>query len=296
MADQDESMRDQRGFSSSVARLLHDARTVRPSRLGDLIRLCAAELGMQVPTLWLVDLQQRLLVPFGHSGKPDEEALAIDITLAGRAYRTGQIQRSVGERDDEQQSQALSTWVPLLLRANCVGVLGGMVAEWDAVRADSFLLLGTAAANLLTTHEPSTDLILSTRRLQPASIEAEVQWSLLPPLSFTAQRTTICGVLEPAYDIGGDSLDYAVNDRLAHLAVFDAMGHGLTATLMVAIAVAAYRHSRRVGRTLEATYEAIDCAVEAEFGPEGFVTGVLSELDLDTGDFRYLLAGHHPRF
>jgi hypothetical protein len=36
----------------------------------------------------------------------------------------------------------------------------------------------------------------------------------------------ISGILEPCYDVGGDAFDYAVNGDTAHLALFDAVGHG----------------------------------------------------------------------
>ena len=43
------------------------------------------------------------------------------------------------------------------------------------------------------------------------TLAAEMQWSLLPPLSFAAGGVTIAGLLEPAYEVGGDCFDYAYN-------------------------------------------------------------------------------------
>jgi serine phosphatase RsbU (regulator of sigma subunit) len=40
-------------------------------------------------------------------------------------------------------------------------------------------------------------------------------------------QIALAGILEPAYDVAGDSFDYAINDKIVHLAVIDAMGHGL---------------------------------------------------------------------
>ena len=64
-------------------------------------------------------------------------------------------------------------------------------------------------------------------------------------MSFGTDRLVITGGLEPAYDIGGDSFDYAVNGSTADLLVIDAVGHGLPATVLASAAISAYRHARR---------------------------------------------------
>jgi hypothetical protein len=62
------------------------------------------------------------------------------------------------------------------------------------------------------------------RRCKTRTLAAEIQWELLPPLTFSTDRVVITGGLEPAYDIGGDSFDYAVNAATADLLVIDAVG------------------------------------------------------------------------
>jgi serine phosphatase RsbU (regulator of sigma subunit) len=102
----------------------------------------------------------------------------------------------------------------------------------------------------------------------------------------------ISGLLAPAYDLGGDAFDYGVDHEVARIAVFDAMGHGLEAGLLATVAVAAYRNSRRRRLKLAETVAAIDEAIAARFGPERFVTAVVAELELHTGCFRWIRAGH----
>jgi serine phosphatase RsbU (regulator of sigma subunit) len=41
-----------------------------------------------------------------------------------------------------------------------------------------------------------------------------MQWELLPSMSFGTDRVVISGGLEPAYEIGGDSFDYAIAGQL----------------------------------------------------------------------------------
>jgi serine phosphatase RsbU (regulator of sigma subunit) len=49
-----------------------------------------------------------------------------------------------------------------------------------------------------------------------------------------------------------------------------------------------------MGLDLDHAARAIDKVVTAEFGPDRFVTGVLAELDLSTGVYRWVNAGHPP--
>ncbi|MFB7515465.1 hypothetical protein [Streptomyces sp. NPDC056144] len=68
------------------------------------------------------------------------------------------------------------------------------------------------------------ELVLSdgVRVLLPSmSVAAEIQWSLPPPLSMVTPPVTVAGVLEPAYDVAGDSFDYALNGDTFHLAMID---------------------------------------------------------------------------
>jgi serine phosphatase RsbU (regulator of sigma subunit) len=101
-------------------------------------------------------------------------------------------------------------------------------------------------------------------------------------------------MLEPAYDNGGDALDYAVNGRTLHVGVFDAMGQGLPAAGVAAFALSAYRHSRRSGDGLVETHAAMDEAVREQYPDRRFVTAIIAQLDLDSGALQWICAGHPP--
>jgi hypothetical protein len=53
----------------------------------------------------------------------------------------------------------------------------------------------------------------------------------------------ISGILEPCYDVGGDAFDYAIDGQTMHVALFDAVGHGIGASTLTTIAVNAYRNA-----------------------------------------------------
>jgi hypothetical protein len=52
-----------------------------------------------------------------------------------------------------------------------------------------------------------SDAFSRLRRRKTLSLAAELQWELLPPMSFGTDRVVVTGGLEPAYDVGGNSID-----------------------------------------------------------------------------------------
>ena len=152
--------------------------------------------------------------------------------------------------------------------------------------------LGLLAGYLIATQARSTDLYNLQRRRRSLSLEASMQWDLLPPLVLKIPSVTVAGMLEPAYEVGGDCFDYALNDRMLSVAVMDAMGHGVGAALISALAVGSYRHDRREGRSLERIHAILDEVISAHCAPYVFATGQLMQLDLDTGAMTWTNAGH----
>jgi serine phosphatase RsbU (regulator of sigma subunit) len=154
--------------------------------------------------------------------------------------------------------------------------------------------LGVLAGYLIAMQARVTDLYGLHRRRKAMSLAASMQWDLLPPLTLTSRLVTAAGMLEPAYDVGGDCFDYALNGKQLDMAFMDSMGHGLRSAMMSALAVGCYRHDRREGRTLEHIHQSLDAVIAQECGDEAFVTGHLGRLDLSTGIFTWINAGHPP--
>jgi serine phosphatase RsbU (regulator of sigma subunit) len=98
--------------------------------------------------------------------------------------------------------------------------------------------------------------------------------------------------LEPWHQVGGDAFDYSLDGDTLHVAVFDGMGHGLGATLLASVALAAYRNARRSGQPLVETAALVDRVLAEQFGDDSFVTAVLGRLDLVTGRLSLLSAAH----
>ena len=121
------------------------------------------------------------------------------------------------------------------------------------------------------------------------SAETDDGWRVWAP---ARERAEQIGVLEPAYAVGGEAFDYALNGELLAFAILDAMGHGLGSTVASALALAGFRYGRRRGLSLHDMAALIDQALVAQFAGEVFVTGHLAQLDAATGELSWINAGH----
>lgn len=264
---------------------LDRAPELAPHMVGPLVADTMARLGGRAPQILLQDYGQQQLVPLPAGGLTSGDPQPIDRTEAGRCFLEA---RPV----EVLTPDGIRVHLPLLDGGDQVGVLA---VTLDGIDDDTRRILRRVAglvADLLQTKNGYTDLFFRTRRSEPMSVAAEIQWSLLPPLSMVMPRVAVAGVLEPAYAVAGDSFDYALNGDVLHLAMVDAMGHGLDAATMATVAIGAYRHARRISIELSEIYLFMDRAVSEQFDPDHFVTAQMMRLDTDTGRLQWVNAGH----
>jgi Stage II sporulation protein E (SpoIIE) len=267
-----------------LAGLMSAVRLNVPDDVAALVADRGTALGADNVTIYLADQEQYQLVPVPTTSGGSREPLGIEATLAGRCFRQLELQDVNGGRE---------VWLPLLDGLERLGVVQLEFAHPGA-RVDDELLHAFAAliAEIVLVKDAYGDLFTIVRRREPMSLAGEITWNLMPPMTFGTERVVISCVLAPAYDVGGDSFDYAVDDVTARMAIFDAMGHGLNAGLLATVAIAAYRRARRTGRTLTETVTSLDAAVADAFAGEQFVTALIAELDLTSGRLAWHSAGH----
>ncbi len=258
-----------------------------PDDVPNLLVEHAKGLGAEDAALYLVDYEQRVLVPVPNPNGPDREEVVIDATLAGRCYRTLELQTAT------RGEGGVRVWAPVLDGVERLGVLE-LAFGTEEPNLDEVQILAGLMAEVVMTKQAYGDLFEQVRRRRPMTVAAELAWRLLPPLTFGTDELVISRVLAPAYQLGGDSFDYAVDAHTARIALFDAMGHGLEAGLLASVAMAACRTSRRAGCDLAGTASSIHEAVSTQFGLDRFVTAVLAELELASGRLRWSVSGHPP--
>jgi hypothetical protein len=267
--------------------LLHASHLLAPDDLASTVATHARSMGARETVLYLADYEQATLVPLPGAGVPERQELAIEATLAGRAFRRVEVVTS------SATGGSYRLWLPLLDGVERLGVVELVLpAEPDAELEEDFRALMSLVAELVGVHGAYGDVFTRLRRRRPFSLAAEIQWGLLPPLTFGTERVVITGGLEPAYDIGGDTFDYAVNGATADLLILDSLGHGLPAAVLASVAVGAYRHARRTMLDLPAIAQQVNAAIAGQFGASQFATAALARLDLDTGRLRWINAGH----
>lgn len=208
----------------------------------------------------------------------------IEGTMAGRAFSRDEVTVS---GDDP-----VTVWAPLTQDSERIGVLQLEFSSWgeqilpaleDTIRVLTLVVLSKRRY---------TDGLLRSRRHEPLSVAAEIQWDLLPPLSCVTDEVSICGMLEPAYSIGGDSFDFALNSAHVEFGIVDAVGRGLPAVLKSVLAVNALRNARREGFALETAYLQTGDLLADQWDDSSFVTGQFGTLEVATGQLAWLNAGH----
>lgn len=270
---------------SALGEFVDRSLMVEPSSLGMLADLAADALGARSGRLFVADYALRRACELRGDGTTGDE-VALDGTIAGRAFASG--------APVEQGNGPVSVWVPLAEGSERIGLIELVFDESPAGLATWGALVDVTRMMvlMLVSGRRYTDVLLRARRARPLTDAAEAQWDLLPPLSYAGSRISVSGILEPAYSIGGDSFDYAVNPGRLDLAIVDAVGHGLPAVLMASATINTLRNARREQRSLEQAYHQVDRRIAEEFGDSYYVTGQIATLEVESGRLMWLNAGH----
>ena len=268
-------------FLGRSVRALIEARAAHdPSGMLGVVDTLRRLLGAGSARVHVADYSLSALCVLPFDG-PLGDAYPLEGTLAGRAFATG-----------EMVATDTTWWLPLVDGTERLGVLELEFDEAPSAPASMLADLSTVLVLLIVSMRRYTDVWLRTRRALTMSPAAEAQWDLLPPLATAGPEVAVSGILQPAYEIGGDSFDYALNPGRLDLAIVDAVGHGMAAVMMSTAAINSLRNNRREHGTLIEGYRQADALIGRHFGKSNYVTGQLASLDLETGMLTWINAGH----
>ena len=236
--------------------------------------------------LWLSDYGEKTLVSVDRTASP--AVVPVENDTIGRCFRS---QGAVIERNG-----TCSFLLPITVRSERLGVLQVVLPEEpEGVVPRLLAEVATALGYVLVNARRYTDLFERARRQQGLGLAAELQWELLPVLTYDGAEFTLAGVLEPAYDVAGDNFDYSVDSGRLDMSVTDGMGHGLRAAMVTSLVVTATRNARRTGQGLLEQIEAANQVVCEQFSEsDHFATRLSLSFDLETGEGRAVNAGHQP--
>lgn len=277
---------EQHGIDSVVRSLARCSHHLSFEGLPARVAEEAEHAGLYGVRLYLADRQQIILKEVtgkGPDAAEDGQQLRMDGSVAGLAFIHTQIL---------QVARLPQYWVPVQNGSERLGVLHVERAEDtdDEMLRSLAAIVGLLVVDKRTISDSYARLI----RSRPMSVSAEMQWMLMPPTVFTNERITLAAATEPAYDNAGDSFDYALSGPTVHMALFDAMGHDNAAGLLSNLTVGAFRNARRSGTDLEDMPAEVEKILTEEFVRSRFTTGIMAELDTDTGTFRWVNCGHLP--
>ncbi|MFJ3224354.1 PP2C family protein-serine/threonine phosphatase [Streptomyces sp. NPDC086783] len=275
-------------LARALAWLLEASHTIPFEQLPGLLDTAAKEAGAGGARLFVADLQEEVLrevTGIGLSAGEGGEEYRIEGTLPGRAYQLAEF--TVPPRGG-------AGWASVRDGAERLGVLHVTSGRDDGDKPDENVVraLASVAALLLVSKRANSDSHARLTRSRPMGVPAELQWALTPPRTFSDQRVTVSAFMEPAYQVAGDAFEYAVASDTLHLAVFDAMGHDTAAGLTAALSMSTCRSHRRAGATMPDVSKAIENTLIEQFGHSRYTTGILADLELNTGKFSWVNRGH----
>ncbi len=273
-------MTDPETADSALGEFLADPRNAALD-LTTTVAHCAKVLGLHGAVVYLADLQQRQLAPLNEVA----QTLPVDDSLAGWAYRTQAL------RVEESELGGMIAWLPMVDGAERLGVLAVRSPALDPVTLRRSRTLAHLCAMMVTSKRAYKDTYVRRARTEPMHLPAEMLRAYLPPRTIGTTHAVSTAVMEPAYEIGGDAFDHALTETTLHAGILDAMGHNLASGLTTVVSLAACRNARRTGADLAELVESVDQAL-AQWLPDQFCTGVLTQLDLAIGELRWINCGH----
>jgi sigma-B regulation protein RsbU (phosphoserine phosphatase) len=128
-------------------------------------------------------------------------------------------------------------------------------------------------------------------------VAREIQQRLIPAIAPEVEGYELIGMNTPCEAVGGDYYDYIpLSDDRLFIAIGDVVGHGIPAALLMANLYAALRShtqyemdlAEMVGKTNDFIHRSTDIMQ--------YITMFCGIIDLPTGRFHYVNAGHNPPY
>lgn len=129
-------------------------------------------------------------------------------------------------------------------------------------------------------------------------IAEKIQSSMLPnefPAFPNNPEIDIYAMSKPAKEVGGDFYDFFLIDK-NHLAIViaDVSGKGIPAALFMVIAKTLIKNEAHTNNTLGKMFENVNNQLSDNNKQNMFVTAWMGILEIDTGKFTFVNAGHNP--
>jgi serine phosphatase RsbU (regulator of sigma subunit) len=235
-------------------------------------------------TFWVADYSGYALERLDHARS--RESVDIATSMAGQTLRTQTIAIDV-------QGEAIRAYVPVTVRGEALGVLEVGLREKPSDDESRHLgELAHAFGYLVAGTRRHTDLFEWGQRSRDLNVAAEIQRRLLPAFTCESWPITLAGWVEPAFEAGGDTFDYTVDDESTTVTLTDAMGHGISAALVATLTLGVLRNQRRKSATMVDQISAANEVLHERSREDEYVTGVFVEIPSGPRPATLVSAGH----
>lgn len=136
--------------------------------------------------------------------------------------------------------------------------------------------------------------IKSERIENELDIAKKIQMSMVPKPEALASRAdlNICGLLDPAKEVGGDLYYYFVRDEKLYFCLGDVSGKGIPAALVMAVAHSTFQNVAAHTSNPADIMQILNETGCRDNDTNMFATFFIGVLDMPTGKLRYCNAGH----
>lgn len=129
---------------------------------------------------------------------------------------------------------------------------------------------------------------------QEIAIAREVQQSLLPDILPELPGYDLLAQNFPSRGVSGDIYQVFLTGDAATLLLIDVSGKGIPAAMLTATVEALVAGMVEAGQTPVQTADRLGGQLYARTRPERYATGVLTRIDLESGNIEVVSAGHNP--
>lgn len=130
------------------------------------------------------------------------------------------------------------------------------------------------------------------------NVATQIQASMLPcifPAFPDRSEFDIYASMEPAKEVGGDFYDFfLIDENTLAVVIADVSGKGVPAALFMVIAKTLIQNTALSGKRAEVVFGIVNRMLCENNEAGMFVTAFLGYLDLTTGEFSFVNAGHNP--
>ena len=129
-------------------------------------------------------------------------------------------------------------------------------------------------------------------------VARKIQASMLPSVSSLSPHHAtfdIYAMMQPAKEVGGDFYDFfLVDDRTLAVVTADVSGNGMPAALFMVISKTLIKNNAQSGKSPKEVFETVNNMLCEGNEADMFVTAFLGYLNIPSGTFTFVNAGHNP--